>query len=352
MAVMSTVEPKRVTITEVAKRAGVSIQTVSNFVNRKVPVSEETASRVLSAINELGYIPNWTGRSLRSQRSGNIGYFVADPTSRYFGRPYHQIIVAGIAEKARERDYSVLISGVGNNPDVGHFLTRPMGERRVDGAVVSLGGSADQRATYIRHLRETPGPKVILDEPVAGDGIASASIMNYEASQEVVEYLTEKGHQRIAIIIAAVDWGDIEARRSGFLDALREHSLPSLPQPVFRAERGPSGSQTDGGYACALEIFRTRRDVTAIFAAGSEIATGVLRAARDSGRRVPYDLAVVGFEDDFLASLIETSLTTVRVPLFELGLQAAQLLFGYLDTGAFPVPHLRIRASLVMGASA
>lgn len=337
---------------DVADRAGVSVQTVSNVVNGQVVVAPPTRERVSAAIRELGYHPNWTARSFRRQRSGNIGYLIRDPTARFLSRPYHLEVLAGMAEAARAHDYGVLVHGArGANPSF-ESLVRPIAERRVDGAVLSVSGALQERTSILDELRTAVAPFVVLDEAVRGPSLASVAAANYEGARMAVDFLLSRGRREIAMVAARIEWGDVEARISGFVDGLIAQGLPADGAVVRASRIGPDDSLVHGAEAATLGLLRARPEVDGIFAAGDEIAVGVLRAARQLRRDVPSSLAILGFEDEFLAGLMETPLTAIHVPHFEMGRRAAELLLHRIETGSFEQHEVVIPTNLIVRGSA
>ena len=339
-------------MSDVAERAAVSVQTVSNVVNGQVVVAQPTRDRVVAAIEALGYHPNWTARNFRRQRSGNIGYLIRDPTARFLSRPYHLEVLSGMAEAARAHDYGVLIYGtLGPNPTSASLL-RPIVERRVDGAVLSVSGTVAERAEILGELKSAAAPFVVLDESVRGPSLASVTAANYEGARMAVDYLVGIGRLEIAMVAARIEWGDVDARIAGFMDGLTAHGMRAEGSVVRASRAGVDDSLIEGSASTTVDLLRSRPEVDGIFAAGDEIAVGVVRAARELQRAVPGSLAIVGFEDEFLATLLETPLTAVHVPYFEMGRRAAELLLGRIETGSFDQHEVVIPARLIIRTSA
>ena len=334
---------------DVAEQAGVSAQTVSNLVNNRLrQMSDQTRLRIEGAMEELGYHPNLTARSLRSARTTTIGFLLLDEGARYLADPMTDQVIAGVGDVARDRGYSVLIhAGRPGPPDSG--LLRPVLESRVDGVLLFLSGPPDQRAWYPARAAQLHVPTVVLEETGAGDGQAmSVTADNRHGARLLAEHLIGAGHSRIAFIAARQPWPMVEQRHLGYCEALAAAGLAR--DPALELFEG-IWDAADAG-AMVNRLLDLADPPTAVMGGNDLLAIGVMRQARARGLRVPDDLAVTGFNDFAFAEFVEPPLTTVHVPGYEMGCTAAQLLIEHLD-GAPPArPQVTLPVELRLRGSA
>jgi DNA-binding LacI/PurR family transcriptional regulator len=314
---------RRPTMRDVAERAGVSVQTVSNLVNERFHLmTDETRVRVQEAMVQLGYHRNVAARSLRSDRTDTLGFLLLDEGSRFLADPMTDLVIAGIGDVARDRGYGLLIQAArpdGPRPE----LLKPLLENRADGAFLFLSGERELRRWYAARLIELGFPFVLL-EPSDDPAVASVTPDDREGARRLTEHLIAGGHRRIAFVATSASWPMIEQRLLGYRDALAAAGLQTVE--VFRGEwTAASGADH------ARALMATPDPPTAIMCGNDLLAAGAVRGLRALGKRVPDDVAVTGFDDFDFAELIEPALTTVRVPGYELGRAAAELLVDMLE---------------------
>jgi DNA-binding LacI/PurR family transcriptional regulator len=329
------------TIREVAKRAGVSLQTVSNVLNgRMSQMGAETRERVLRSIQELGYSPNVQARGLRSQRTSTIGYLTVDPAARFLADPFHILLLSGMADALREHDYCLLVQALPLDGSSDAF-TRLYRQRRFDGAAIHLSGVREERRRCVRELKASSCPFVLIEEHVKGPRSACVLADNRQGAERAIEYLRDKGHKRIGFLAPEHSWPAIEERLSGYQAALRAHQL-SGPHEW----RVPS-ENTEAAREVMEAAWQRDRAPSAVLCSNDVLALGALAAAKKLGRRVPEDIAVVGFDDFEFARHVDPPLTTVALPGYDMGRRAAELLLGFLQDGAFAQPEVVFPTTLI-----
>lgn len=336
-----------VTMRQVAEAAGVSMQTVSNLLNGRTDhMAAETAQRIHTIIDRLGYRRNFVARGLRSARVQALAFLVTDASAHYLADPMIDLFLAGLGDELREHDYGLLIQSAHPTAPFDSLLA-PLTEARVDGAVLLLSGSPELRAQRVERLRALRIPAILLQEHGVDDAVLpSVSAQDRVGSRDLCGHLIERGHTRIDYLTAADSWSAIEERIAGFHEAFEEAGA--------QARRG---SITLRGTYAPLEAANAARDLlsardrpTAILCGNDLVALGVLKAARELGLRVPEDVAVAGFDDFEFAAAVDPPLTTVRMPGYEMGRQAARSLVRAVDAGeaaessSFPV-EVRLRGS-------
>jgi DNA-binding LacI/PurR family transcriptional regulator len=337
---------RRPTMRDVASRAGVSIQTVSNFVNRRFHLmTRETRSRVDRAMQELGYHPNVAARSLRSAKTDTLGFLVLDQDARFLADPMTDLIIAGIGDVLRDRGYGLLIQAArpdGPKP----VLLQPLLENRVGGAFLFLSGEPELRSWYVNRSIEL-GFDFVLFERHDNARVASVTAADRKGARELTEHLLARGHRRIAFIAAAIPWPMIEERREGYREALVAAGIN--PDPALEVADGVWDPAS--GAAMARLLLELDRAPTAIMCGNDLLAIGAIRAVRQRALRVPEDVAVTGFDDFDFADFVDPPLTTVRIPGYEMGHDAAQWLVDRLEGGAAREPRVELPVELCLRES-
>ena len=301
--------PPNVTIRDVAARAGVSVATVSRVFNQKGPIREETVRRVMDVAGELRYIPHAGARSLSTRSTRTIGVVLPDLHGEFFSE-----VIRGIDLAARESGYHLLLSGSHADREEMRAVVQAV-RGLVDGLIVM---SPDLDASAL--LGELPPgiPSVLLNAKV--DGRPSITIDNAGGARDVVRHLVSLGHTRIAFIGGPAKNADAEQRRRGFRAGMKQRGVQGQELP---------GDFTEiSGYEAGKTIAAMRPRPTAVFAANDSMAIGALCAFRDARVRVPEQIALVGFDDIPIARFLDPPLTTVKVPIAELGRRGLQILVG------------------------
>jgi DNA-binding LacI/PurR family transcriptional regulator len=304
-------------------------------------MAEQTRERVLRCIEELGYQPNASARGLRSQRTSTVAFLTVDPSARFLADPFHTTILSGMADALRDRDYCLLVQAL-HPGQPGEAFRRLYRQRRFDGAVVHLSGPQAERQRCVAELNETGSPFVLIEERPSGPRCAGVLADNREGARRAVDYLRDKGHKRIGFLTAADrSWPAVEERVGGYQEALKEHRLP-----------GPRVWEVDVETSEAAQtimdaVLRKEPAITAVLCSNDVIALGALQAAKRIGRRVPDELAVVGFDDFDFARYVDPPLTTVALPAYDMGHRAADLLLGCLQDGQFAETEFVFPTTLV-----
>ncbi len=322
------------TVYDVAKKAGVSIATVSRALNFPEKVSETTRARVLEVVDELGFVPKAEAAARARKGSGRIG--VLAPVLTY---PSFVQRLRGVATALSGSPYEMAIYNVDNVARRDAYLASLSVTRRLDGLIVMTLPFEEAAARRLL----THGLETVLIE-FQHPAFSSITIDNHAGGQLAAEYLLSKGHHRFGFVgdsdipahaIHTSDW-----RLDGFRQRLAE---AGVPLPDSYVSLAPNGLEPAARAACRL--FDLQERPTAIFAASDTQAMGVLKAARERGISVPDDLAVIGFDDIEVADFI--GLTTIRQQLEESGRVAVELLLSRLADRARPLQRIRLQLELI-----
>lgn len=316
-----------VTIAQVAAHAGVSVATVSRVLNGSDTVKPDTAKQVMHAIEELRYTPNLSARNLRRNESRVI--LVLAPN---FSNPYYSRILAGIGDLSREKAYSVLICNTSGLTETAQSAMQMLSKHLADGAIM-LGcpQSAEWVGEYVERY-----PVVLCCEyiPKLVDRCPIVSVDNYAAARQIVRYLRDLGHRRIAMIGAENAYASTQNRWEGYRDELKESGLACNPDWYEKADADYSFAS---GRQAALRLLSATPRPTAIFAISDILALSAISVAQELGLNVPRDLTVVGFDDVDYTTMFHPFLTSVRQPCYEMGQKSLSLLLSKIQGCCAPL---------------
>jgi len=312
---------KKTTIFDVAKRAGVSIKTVSRVVNREPNVRASTKDRVDKAISELNYRPDQSARNLASQRSHLIGLVYDDPAA--YELPSSGYIIKmqqGALAACRSVHYELLIHPCDyRKKNVGAELKALIEEARPAGII--LAAPLSNMPKIVRAIETTETPCVRLSPGKTSGKKLSVATNDREVSAEMTCYLAGLGHTQIAFITGDPEHKAVTNRFLGYQDGLSESSIEFTTQLVAAGDNSFGSGET-----CAEKLLSSKSPPTAIFAANDDMAAGVIRAAHRMGVDMPGQLSVAGFDDITLSSQLDPTLTTIRQPLVRMTERAALML--------------------------
>ena len=305
-----------VTIREVAREASVSVATVSRVLNGKGPVRPDTERRIRRAARLLRYVPHGGARSLITRRTHTLGVLLPDLYGEFFSE-----VIRGIDLAARRGGYHLLVSGSHGDRDETEAMVRAM-RGRVDGLIV-LSPDVDRGA--LRANVPDKFPVVLLNSAGGGRSFDSIAVDNFGGATAMMRHLARLGHRRVAFIEGPSGNRDASERLRGYREAMRSVGEWSKELEI------PGNFREEAGYEACGRIRKLRPRPSAVFAANDSMAIGLLYACREEGVRVPEELAIAGFDDIPIVRFITPSLTSVRVPIAELGTCAAQRLLNVLD---------------------
>ncbi len=335
--------PKRVTQSDVARRAGVSRATVSYVLNARpqsrIPITAETRQRVLAAAEELGYHPDARARSLRSGQTHVIGLVISEAYN-----PHFWAFVQGIDAVARERGYSLVLSVCGQERERVRDCLSILPERRVDGLILQLGVDPTVVSAELDALRLQRAPVVGLGTHIPGADHVGQDY--YLGAGRLMEHLIGLGHRRIAFIHGATHPQAGAERLRAYREALAAAGLSHDEELVTYC-----GPRLGDGLAAAEQLLAIVPRPTAIIGLNDLMAIGALQAAGRAGLCVPGDLSVAGFDDIEVAAYLVPPLTTVRVHTEEAGQRAAELLLRRIENPGAPPQRLMLPGELVVRGS-
>jgi LacI family transcriptional regulator len=322
---------------EIARAAGVSQSTVSRVINDQPGVKPETREHVLRTIRELGFIVDAAARTLLTGRSHLLGLIVSDITNAFYAE-----FTQAAARKALAQGYNVILGNTEERPDRQASYLELLMQHRVDGVIMasSVGGTADLIAPVV----DAGFPLVLVNRVLESLPIDSVTTDNLAAGEQATLHLVdEHGHTAIAYVGGRADTTTNRDRLAGYREALGRRGIA-----VDEALISDGEFTRESGYARARELLARRPSVTAVVCGDDTIAFGCLDAAAAAGRRVPEDVAVVGFDDVEMASMRSLSLTSVRQATEEMGAAAVTMLAERIGSEQRPpARHVVLPAELL-----
>ena len=332
--------PRRASITDVAKTAGVAVGTVSNVLNRPEIVSAPTRDRVLAAIAELSFVPNGSARQLRAGTITTVGAVVLD-----IRNPFFTEVARGVEDRLAVDDFTLMLASSDDDPAREAKYLRLFEEHGVTGLLVVP--TSDQ-LDNLRAIQRRGVRVVLLDSPSSEPEISSVSVDDQRGGELAVEHLLALGHERIVVLNGSHSIRQCLGRREGVDRAVVAAGLD--PADVVREVRLPSLDAMSGEHAMRTLVAETGDALpAAVFCVNDLVAVGVQRALRTiGGTTLLARTAIVGYDDIDIAKELALPLTSVRQPTHEMGFQAADLLLTK-DDG--PSAHLVFQPELVVRES-
>lgn len=309
------------TIRDVARRAGVSVATVSRYLNNTAPLAAETAEHVRLAMEDLNFSPHPAARNLATKRTNTIGLVLPE-----IGGDYYTPLLRGIEAASGEAGFDLLIHSTHTRPP-GNNPRRPLNEHNTDGLLVFIDAL---NTTELTRLHSLDFPLVLMHQssPVSLD-IPVVTIENQSGANQIVEHLiTAHNRRRIVFLRGPDNNEDSDARELGYRQALKQHGIPVDPSLIDRG-----GFESESAFSAMKDLLERNIRFDAVFSGDDDSAIGVLEALKQAGMRIPEDVAVAGFDDSIFARLLSPPLTTVKAPIEEVGREAVRQLTRLIHGG-------------------
>ena len=310
----------RATIKDVARMAGVSTTTVSRVLNKTGQVAKGTVEQIMAIVNEINFVPQAAAKGLRIKKTFTVGFLVPELSA-----PFQFYLLKGIEAVSRELGFSLLIQST-NGESYREFPFRSVGEHNTDG-LLALVGSIDEKE--IRYLYKREFPLVLLCQSAPKDlNIPHLVFENKSGARKITDHLIEiHGYKNIAFLGGPSGQEDYYQREQGFFEALEAHHIEIDSELI-----ATGGFDETIARETVSKWMGKNVKIDAIFAGDDESAVGAILAIREAGKRVPEDIAVVGFDDSVITHENIPPLTTVRSPIEEMGKRGMQLLVQLIQT--------------------
>jgi len=331
------------TIKDVAGKAGVSTATVSLVVHNHKRISSETRKKVLKVIKQLNYYPSRSARGLVSKKTGNIGFIL---TEEHFLKtePFYTRIFLGTEFATRETNYYVLLTTVKSDFANDEPLPRFLEEKSVDGIIIA----GKIPLSLIDRIAQMKIPTVFVDYyPPSGD-YPAIMIDNIKGGILATQHLIELGHEKIGFVGGDLNHPSISDRLYGYRKVLRQSSI-EVKNSYISTEEQNTTKQT--GYSAAEKLFAKAPDLTAVFACNDAMTLGVLQFLKDHNYKVPEDISLIGFDDVESDLLVKPTISTIKVPKIELGMEAMKLIVDIVKNNDLSPKKILIPVELVIRES-
>jgi len=330
------------TIKDIAKRAGVSIATVSRALNDDEKVTEDTKKLVLSIAKELKYKPNLLARSFVTKKSNIIGLIMPDIFGEFFME-----LIRGVDEVCFGKGYYTMVTSSHSKRSTVEAIIDYMGKGIVGGIILMTPSINDE---IKKTLKNNHLPIMIINGKSELEQYDSISVDNYKGAYDLVNYLiNEKKYKRIAHISGPKDNNDSINREKGYIKALNDNGIE-----INKSWIVPGDFTTLSGVEGCEKLLKLKNPPDVIFAANDMTAIGCYQAARRLGKKIPDDIGVAGFDDIFVSEYISPRMTTVHVPIFDLGKKAADILIQKINSEKQKnqkIQHLKVSTRIVVGQS-
>ncbi len=333
------------TIRDVAKRAGVSVATVSYVLNdnRNEAIGEQTKRKVWEAVRALNYHRAAAAVGLARQKTRNIGIVLYSDDSALTNH-FYSFVIEGVIRETMDRDYNLLFSYVPSRYRGRQDLPKIVREANVAGVIFV----SRIYPKMLRDIQQSGIPLIAIDNHPRMKNIASVQIDNWGGGELAARHLLSLGHERIAVIGDVPDRPSIAARCEGFAETIRQHGIEfSMETNVLTAD----ALSFEQGHRCTLAYLRKVPATTALFCANDEVAAGALQAVHELGRRVPDDVSIVGFDDIVMSNYTAPPLTTVSVGKEQLGRSATAWLLDKVEDRVAPDQERVAPVQLIVRAS-
>ena len=313
---------KIVNIRDIAKRAQVSVATVSHVINKTRRVSDELIERVEKVMTDLDYQPNLLASSLRSKKSSTIGLIIPDSSNMIFSG-----VEKNIEDILFSQNYNVIVCN--SAYDINRELEQLniLRSKMVDGIIIV---PATTNGNHLKKFKSVGIPIIILDRMIPDINVDTVLVDNYKGGYDAAEYLISLGHTDIGYIDRISDHSHSLERKKGFVKAFEEKSLPFDVNNIVRG-----GFTFDVGVEAVKKLLKGNSKITAIFTFNDINAFGVIRGLVDLGLKVPEDISVIGFDDTPLSEIYIPRLTTIRYPISEMASVVSKLLLKRIAEPGF-----------------
>jgi len=327
---------------EIAQEAGVSTQTVSRVLNNRPDVAPATRQRVQEVIARHGYQPSAIARGLVSRRTHTLGLITADFSDFFFTQ-----VIAGAEAEARSHGYYFMLGSTERNPQDEPEYIRLLTERYVDG-ILFARPSTEPDNRYLLALLKDKVPVVTTAYHVPGVNLTVVDIDNVDGARKATACLLGSGHSQIAMITGPTSWKSVNDRSLGYIEAIQAAGLRYNSALVVEGDWSYAS-----GYRAMRELLGRKVPFTALFAQNDQMAIGAMRALREAGRRLPAEVAIVGYDDIPAAEYADPPLTTMRQPMREVGALATRLLIQTIqDPDKVQAGEVLLKAELIRRSSA
>ncbi len=318
---------KTITIKDIAKQCGVGVSTVSRAINNHPDISEETKSKIMEVIKEHNFIPNNSARNLKRLDTRTIAVLI-----KGIDNPFFQNMIKVFEEEVQKRKYIFVLHRVDTNQDEIEVALELIKEKRLKG-IVFLGGNFSHKEDKLQMI-DIPFvlSTIAMTENIDKSFYSSVSVDDIDESSKAINYLCENNHTKIAILVGySYDESISKLRIEGYCRALKENNI-SINRSLIRYTPQTREAYTmENGYELTKELLASKEEFSAIYAISDSMAIGACKAIIDSGKSIPQDFSVIGFDGLDITKYYNPSITTVRQPVVRMAKETTKILFDLIE---------------------
>ncbi|MDF2613339.1 MAG: LacI family transcriptional regulator [Clostridia bacterium] len=321
----------KTTIKDIAQQAHVSVGTVSKILNKKDGhISDETRQKVMAVAKQLNYTPNTLARSLVTKQTKTIGLILPD-----ISNPFFPELARGAEDKASELGYSIMYCNTDDDVKKEDKYIQMLTEKMADGIIITQSVARKMTSERLQLART---PIILIDRDAEGEGVGGKVLVdNLMGAYEAIKHLLIKGYRNIVFVAGPLTSNTTKARLEGYKRALDEFKVPFNKDYILEGQY-----KSEWGFKAVNQLFEKKLNFDAVFCGNDVIAISVVKALKDAGKLIPEDVAVIGYDDIHMASLIEPPLTTVRQPIYEMGYRAVEMLVDIIENPNQDIKERRI----------
>lgn len=330
----------KVTIKDIARIAEVSTTTVSKIINSKDGnISDATRQKVLKIMEEYNYTPNKIAQSLVTKKTNTIGLIIPD-----IRNPFFPELARGAEDKANEEGYNLIFCNTDDDIEKEEKYINMLVEKMVDGIVFT---ASSKKHTGFESFKKFPVPIVLVDRDIDFDGIQGKVIVdNFMGGYEAGKHLLKLGHTEIVFLSGPLKSNTSRNRLNGYKKALEEFNVAFKEECIIEGYY-----RSEWGYEAAIDLLDSGREFTALFCANDLIAIGAIKALKEKNIKIPQEISIVGFDDIYMARLIDPELTTIKQPNYEMGYKSVEILINILEGKQENNKNINLKPKLVIRKS-
>lgn len=328
------------TLKDVAKKAGVAPSTVSRVINDSSRISDQTKIKVRKIMDEIGYHPNINARNLVKQRSHNLGLVIPYSTEEAFADPFYSEILRGIGVLAHSKGFNLLLLTSNGEEEEKKTVLDAVKGKQIDGVLLLRAKKDDE---LIDELTKINFPFVIVGRPEAKDKYFWVNNDNVKASERIVDYLIDKGHKKIAVILGDNNYTVNEDRLQGYINSFQKNNLKIDQDLIVQSKKIDYHSI----YMLTQKMVKNHSEITAFYGMSDTMAYTIMQSLNDLQIKIPEDISIVGFNNNPMSKIVSPPLTTVDINIYLLGNKATELLIGVINNKIKKYEHTVVPANII-----
>lgn len=334
----------RTTIKDIANYTGFSVTTISLVLNNKAKkIPQSTKDKIMEAVETLNYHPNQIAVGLVKKRTQTIGLIVSDVSNVFFAS-----LVKGVEDTCRNQGWNLILCNTNDEHEQDLSYIQVLADKGVDGLIFCMARDSDKGKAResLQLLEKLKIPFVMIDRYIEEASCSSVVVNHRQGGYMATRHLIEMGHRRIGCVTGPFGLEDSNDRLIGYKKALEDHGIPYEEELVYEGNYN-----RDGGVRAAEYFCENRKDITAIFAFNDLSAYGVYNGLKKYNVSIPNDISVIGYDDIFFSEILDVPLTTIRQPVYDMGVEGVKLLLEVVKNEIHTKKCITFQPTLVVRES-